>query len=65
MKKLITVILLSNIKAPVFFEKHIKNKYLCRNDKNYFYLPKSNIPVVDLIVGSRSMIEVSKKYLFV
>ena len=49
---------LSWIKTRVFFEKHIENKHLCRTDKNFHYLCKSNIAVINLIVGSRNMIEV-------
>ena len=48
--------LLNNFKERVFFER----KHLCRHDKNYYYFCKSNIPVINLIVGSRNMIKVSK-----
>ena len=44
----------------VFFGKTINKKDLCRHDKNYYYFWKSNIPVINLIVGSRNMIKVSK-----
>ena len=43
-----------------FFEKNIEKKHLCHQDKNYFYICKSNILVDDLIVGSKNMIKVSK-----
>ena len=37
-----------------------KIKHLSRPDKNCYYLRKSKIPVINLVVGSRYMIEVSK-----
>ena len=37
----------------VFFEKHNKNEYMCRPDKNYYYFSS-------LIVGSINTIKVSK-----
>ena len=46
--------------GAVFFEKNMEKKPLRRNDKNYYYFCKSNIPVINLIVGSRNMIKVSK-----
>ena len=51
---------LNVIKVRIFFEKSIEKKHLCRHDKNYCYFCKSNIPVINLIVGSRNMIKVSK-----
>ena len=51
-------VLLNGIKVRVI----IKKKYLCCHDKNYYYFYKSNIPVNNLIAGSRDMI---KKYWFV
>ena len=45
--------------AGLYRKKHRK-KHLCRHDKNYCYFYKSNIPVINLIVGSRKMIKVSK-----
>ena len=45
-----------------FFGKNIEKKH---HDKNYCYFCKSNILVINLIVGSRNMIKVSKKYAFV
>ena len=50
----------NSINVWVFFEKHIKNKYLCCPDKNQHYFCKSCFPVINLIVGSRNIIEVSK-----
>ena len=43
-----------------FSEKTSKKKHLCRHEKNYYYFCKSNIPVTNLIVGSRNMIKLSK-----
>ena len=54
------LIILNGIKVRVFFEKNIEKKPLYRHDKNYYYFCKSSIPVINLIVGSRSMIKVSK-----
>ena len=51
---------LNRIKVWVFFEKNIEKKPLCRHDENYYYFCKSNIPVINLIAGSRNMIKVSK-----
>ena len=46
--------ILNSIKVLVFFEKKTsKKKHLCRHDKNYCYFCKLNIPVINLIVGSR------------
>ena len=50
--------LLNGIKMQVFFKENIEKKHLCRHDKNYYYFCKSNIPVINLIVGSRNMIKV-------
>ena len=55
---------LNGIKARVFFEKNIEKKHLCCHDKNYYYFWKSNIRVINLIAGSRNMIEVSKNMSF-
>ena len=44
----------------VFFGKKYRKKHLCRHDKNYYYFCKSDIPVINLIAGSRNMIKVSK-----
>ena len=51
---------LSNIKMRFFFGKNIERKHLYRHDKNYYYFCKSDIPVINLIVGSRNMIKLSK-----
>ena len=51
---------LNGIKVRVLFEKNIEKKHLCHHDKNYYYFCKSNIPVTNLIVGSRNMIKLSK-----
>ena len=51
---------LNGIKVRVFSGKIIETNRLCRHDKNYYYFSKSNIPVVNLIVGSRNMIKISK-----
>ena len=51
---------LNGIKERAFFQKNIEKKQLYRNDKNYYYFCKSNIPVINLIVGSRNMIKISK-----
>ena len=50
---------LNGIKMLVFFEKSIKKKHFCSQDKNYCYFCKSNIPVINLIVGFRNMIKLS------
>ena len=50
--------ILSSIKVRVFFGKSIEKKHLCRHDKNSYYFCKANIPVINLIVGSRNMIKV-------
>ena len=41
------------VKVRVFL-KNIEKKHLCRHDKNYYHFCKSNIPVINLIVGSRN-----------
>ena len=51
---------LNGIQVQVFFEKNNEKKHLCCHDRNYCYFCKSNIPVIDVIVGSRNMIKVSK-----
>ena len=45
---------LNGIKARGFFGKNIK-KHICCHDKNYYYFFKSNITVINLIVGSRKL----------
>ena len=52
--------LLRGIKVRVFLRKSIQKKHLCHHDKNYCYYYKSNIPVINLILGSRNMIRLSK-----
>ena len=56
---------LNSIKVQVFFEKNIDKKHLCHHDKNYCYFCKSNIPVINLIAGSRNIIKLSKIIKFV
>ena len=53
------IIFLNGIKVRVFFEKIFEKKHLCHHDKNYCYFCKSNIPVINLIVGFRNMIKLS------
>ena len=48
------------LRCGSFLEKKHKKNHYCRNDKNYYYFSKSNIPVINLILGSRNMIKVSK-----
>ena len=50
------VFILNGIKVPVFFGKNIGKKHLCRHDKNFYYFCKPNMPVINLIAGSRNMI---------
>ena len=47
-----------------FFRKKHRKKYLCHHDENYYYFCKSNVLVINLIAGSRSMIKVSEKMSF-
>ena len=51
---------LNGIKVRVFFEKNIEKKHLCRHDKNFYYFWKSNIPVINLTVGSRNRLNFQK-----
>ena len=44
------------LRCESFFKKNNQKKH----DKNYCYFCKSNIPVINLIVGSRNVIKVSK-----
>ena len=53
---------LNRIKVQVFLEKHIKNKHWYHPDKNYFYFYESNIPKLNLIVGSIKVLIVFTKY---
>ena len=52
--------ILNSMKVRVFFEENVERKHLCYHEKNYCYFCKSNIPVINLIVGSRNMIKLSK-----
>ena len=56
---------LNSIKLRVFFGENIGQNHLCHLDRNFCYFFKSNIPVINLILGSRNMIKLSKKYAFV
>ena len=51
---------LNGIKVYLFFEKQNWKKHLCRHDKNYYYFYKSNIPIINLIVGSKNMVNILK-----
>ena len=48
------------LRCGSFLVKNNEKKLLCRHDRNYYYFCKSNILVVNLIVGSRNMIKLSK-----
>ena len=52
--------ILNDIKVRVFLWINIQKKHLCSRDKNYYYSSKWNIPVINMILGSRDMIKVSK-----
>ena len=52
--------ILNGIKVGVFFEKNIEKKQFCHHDQNYCYFRKWSIPVINLIVGSKNMIKISK-----
>ena len=41
--------ILNGIKVRVFFENNVEKKHLCRQDKNYYYFCKLNIPVINLM----------------
>ena len=58
--KIRCALVLNGIKVRVFFGKNIEKKHLCRQEKNYYYFCKANIPVIKLTVGSRNMIKLSK-----
>ena len=49
--------ILNDIKVRDFFGKNTETKHLCHHDKNYCYFFKSDIPIINLIVGSRNMIK--------
>ena len=48
------------LSAGLSQKKTIEKKPLCRHDKNYYQFWKLNIPVINLIVGSRNIIKVPK-----
>ena len=54
----------TTLRCESFSKKNIEKKHLCCREKNYYYLCKSNIYVINLIVDSRNMIKLSKKYEF-
>ena len=56
--------ILNSINVQVLFVKNIKKKHLCRHDKNYYYFCKSNISLINLIVGSKNYDQSFKKYEF-
>ena len=41
-----------------------KNKRMCSPDESDYYFLKSKIPIMNLIVGSRNLIKVSKNMSF-
>ena len=49
----------TSLRCGSFSEKNIEKKHLRRHYKNYCYFSISNIPVLNLSVGSRNMIKVS------
>ena len=51
---------LNGIKVQVFFGKNTEKKHLCHHDKNYCFFYRSNIRVINLFVGCRNMIKLSK-----
>ena len=54
----------TGLRCRFFSKKNIRKKHLCRHNKNYYYFCKSNIPLINLIVGSRNMIKISKNISF-
>ena len=54
------ILILNGIELQVFFKKNTEKKHLCHHDKNHYYFCKSNIPVMNLIVGSSIIIRLSK-----
>ena len=50
----------TTLRCGSFSEKNIEKKHLRHHNKNYCYLCKLTIPVINLVVGSRNMIKVSK-----
>ena len=55
---------INGIKVRVVFLKIIERKHLCCHVKNFYYFCKSNISVINLILGFRNMIKVSKNMSF-
>ena len=55
---------LNSINVPFFFEKHIRNKHLCRPDRSLYYFCKSKIPVINLVGGSGNRVVFSKYRVF-
>ena len=51
---------LNSINVRVFFFNNIEKKHFRRHDKDYYYCCKSDIPVINLIAGSRDMIKLAK-----
>ena len=45
------------LRCRSFSEKSIEKKHLCHHEKSYYYFCKSNIFVINLIVGFRKMIK--------
>ena len=64
--KILTLVSYSStaLRCEYFSKKNIEKKRSYRHDKNYYFFCKSNIPVIDLIVGSRNMIKLSKNMTF-
>ena len=54
------ILILNDIEVQVFFGKNTEEKHLCHHDENHYYFCKSNIPVMNLIVGSSIIIRLSK-----
>ena len=57
--------ILNGIKVWVFFGKKIEKKHLRHHDKNYYNFCKSNVRIINLIVGSRNMIKFQKMWVCV
>ena len=45
------------LRCGSFSENNIEKKHLSYHDKNYCYFYKSDIPVINLIAGTRNMIK--------
>ena len=52
------------LRCRFFSEENKDKKHLGRHGNNCYYFCKSNIPVINLILGSRNMIKVSKNMSF-